>query len=165
MFKVVEAKLPGRDGDAPKRATLAGVSHLRVPRKSKTRAHVVVAEFERDPDLPGAIVVDGDEVIGVLSRHALEHLSHPFGTSLFRDGPIERMLDDQAGPPLVLAEDMPIDEAANFSPQPAGASLRAGDREEGRRPARPAGNARPDRRPIAEPDAGEPDDPASDPGR
>ncbi len=71
------------------------------------------AEFLRDPMLPGAIVAEGDQVLGLISRQRFfQLLSHRFGASLFLDAPVQRIL--AAGPQdyLTLDESTAIHAAA-----------------------------------------------------
>ena len=78
-----------------------------------TAASEVVAEFERQPEIPGVIVRDGLTVLGVLSRQkCLELLSHRFGTSLFLDAPIKRMADAHGQEYLALPDSEEVQSAA-----------------------------------------------------
>ena len=79
----------------------------------QTPASVMYAEFQRDPMLPGAIVADGETVVGLLSRQRFfQQLSHRFGASLFLDAPVQKILGTGPGCYLALAADMSIHEAA-----------------------------------------------------
>jgi signal transduction histidine kinase/DNA-binding response OmpR family regulator len=106
-MEVQSDKLPDQE------ATLAGVAlhDFRLP--PQTPASVLYAEFQRDPMLPGAIVAEGDEVVGLISRqHFFQLLSHRFGASLFLDAPVQKVLATGPREYMTLAEDMTIHEAA-----------------------------------------------------
>ena len=80
----------------------------------QTLVNKVVAEFERDPTAPGVVVWDGTQVLGVLSRQrCLEHLSQRFGTPLFREAPLQKMLATIVPNYLLFQEDLGINEAAS----------------------------------------------------
>lgn len=96
--------------------TLAQVDQYDYHVPPATAASDVVAEFERQPEVPGVIVRAGLEVSGVLSRQkCLELLSHRFGTSLFLDAPIKKMADAHGQNYLALPNSMGIQAAAQKS--------------------------------------------------
>jgi signal transduction histidine kinase/CheY-like chemotaxis protein/HPt (histidine-containing phosphotransfer) domain-containing protein len=94
-------------------ATLAGVPQHDCRLPPHTPASVLYAEFQRDPMLPGAIVAEGDEVVGLISRqHFFQLLSHRFGASLFLDAPVQKVMSIGPREYLALADEMTIHEAA-----------------------------------------------------
>ena len=66
---------------------------------------VVANLFEESPHLPGVVVVDGERLVGMVSRTVLmERLSRPFGLELFVKNPVSEFLeaDKNSREPLVL---------------------------------------------------------------
>jgi signal transduction histidine kinase/CheY-like chemotaxis protein/HPt (histidine-containing phosphotransfer) domain-containing protein len=95
-------------------STLADVGKYDFRVSPETPASQIVAQFDRDPTLPGAIVHDGRRLRGMLSRSkCLEHLSHRFGTPLFLDAPVVKMLETYALDYLAFPESTGIHEAAH----------------------------------------------------
>jgi signal transduction histidine kinase/DNA-binding response OmpR family regulator/HPt (histidine-containing phosphotransfer) domain-containing protein len=78
-----------------------------------TPGQVVAAAFEDRSDLPGVIVRDGDQVLGLISRPVFfKQLSQTFGLQVYLRRPIQVMLNARPEPPLVLPHDSSIPEAA-----------------------------------------------------
>jgi hypothetical protein len=76
----------------------------------------ITAEFDRQPDLPGVLIVKGDELLGVISREAfLEHLSKPFALEVYMKRPIEVMLSQMDEKPLELPSTLDIPQAADIT--------------------------------------------------
>ncbi len=74
----------------------------------------VTAEFDRNPDLPGVLIVADSTLMGIISRERfLEHLSKPFALEVFMRRPIEVLLKQIEDAPLELPSSMPIDRAAD----------------------------------------------------
>jgi signal transduction histidine kinase/DNA-binding response OmpR family regulator/HPt (histidine-containing phosphotransfer) domain-containing protein len=72
----------------------------------------VADELSREPDLPGVLVMAGDEFRGMISRQKfLEYLSRPFGRELFMKRPIETLLHSLQVTPLALPSKLGISEA------------------------------------------------------
>ena len=93
--------------------TLAQVGQYDYHVPPSTAASDVVAEFERQPEVPGVIVRAGLDVMGMLSRQkCLELLSHRFGTSLFLDAPIKKMADAHGQNYLAVPDSMGVQAAA-----------------------------------------------------
>lgn len=81
--------------------------------QSTTHTHEVVAFLESNTSAPGVLVVDGNELVGVISRELLfEQLSRPFGQDLFLRRPIGNLLETRPGDLLVLSSDVPINKGA-----------------------------------------------------
>ncbi|MEB3279143.1 MAG: chemotaxis protein [Lyngbya sp.] len=81
---------------------------------SSTPGQVVAQEFHQNPQLPGVIVVDNDQVIGMISRaHFREQMNHLNRKDLYLSQPIQLLLDVIRIPPLILSKDCTIFEAAN----------------------------------------------------
>lgn len=83
----------------------------------ETWGNRVTAEFDRQPDMPGVLVVDLEgKLVGVISREKfLEHLSRPFALELYMRRPIEVLLSQIAIQPLVLEGALGIYEAARIA--------------------------------------------------
>ena len=76
----------------------------------------ITAEFDRQPELPGVLIVKGDELLGVISREAfLEHLSKPFALEVYMKRPIEVMLSQMDEKPLELPSTLDIPQAADIT--------------------------------------------------
>ena len=83
---------------------------------SVTRSSAVARAFDQRPDLPGVLICEEDELLGVVSRTQFqEQLSHPFGVELFLQRPISDLLDQLDGDLLVLPADCGIAEATQFA--------------------------------------------------
>jgi signal transduction histidine kinase len=69
--------------------TLADLPRSRVAFDVETPTAVVKRAFDESIDLPGAILVDGEQLFGAISRDALyRHLARPFCLELFLGHPI-----------------------------------------------------------------------------
>ena len=59
-----------------------------------TLGHVVVQQFEQRQRLPGVVVLDGDTIVGLISRRQLyQSLSQPYALEIFLRRPIRIFLD------------------------------------------------------------------------
>ena len=77
-----------------------------------TLGEVVSTEFKNHPDLPGVIIKEGEEVLGVMSRRKfLEQMSQPYSIELYLRRPIRVLLEVMETDTLTLKEDSPINEA------------------------------------------------------
>ena len=73
----------------------------------------VSARFDADTKLPGVLVVDGDRLLGMISRERfLEHMSQPFGLEVYLQRPIAVLLKAIRERPLVIAAHVGAHEAA-----------------------------------------------------
>jgi signal transduction histidine kinase/CheY-like chemotaxis protein len=78
-----------------------------------TPGQFVAAAFESRADLPGVIVRDTSDFLGVVSRPAFfKQLSRPFGLQVYLGRPIQVMLNALTAQPLALSHDCSIPEAA-----------------------------------------------------
>ena len=60
----------------------------------ETLGHFIATEFERQPDLPGVLILRNGAFVGMISREKfLEHLSRPFGIELYMKRPILALHD------------------------------------------------------------------------
>ncbi|MCX7422163.1 MAG: ATP-binding protein [Planctomycetia bacterium] len=83
---------------------------------SETRSSAVARAFDQRPDLPGVLVCEDEELLGVVSRAQFqEQLSHPFGVELFLQRPIFDLLDQLDSDLLVLPAACGIAEATRFA--------------------------------------------------
>ena len=74
--------------------------------------------FNEDPLLPGIILNQDGEFLGLISRRRfLEQMSRPFGLELFSKRPIAILQEFVQVPPLILSGDMPVMVAAQASLQ------------------------------------------------
>ena len=82
----------------------------------ETCGNRVTAEFDQQPDVPGVLVMRGQELVGLISREKfLEHLSRPFALELYMRRPIEVLLGAVESPLLELEATLGIDEAADIA--------------------------------------------------
>src|SRR5262249_33505062 len=82
----------------------------------ETLGNRITAEFDRQSDLPGVLIVKEGELLGMISREKfMEHLSKPFALEVFMRRPIEIMLGQVAEEPLELLADLEINEAADVA--------------------------------------------------
>jgi signal transduction histidine kinase/DNA-binding response OmpR family regulator len=73
----------------------------------------LAAVFEERTDLPGVIVRDGDEVLGMISRASFfHHMSRPFSLEVYHRRPVHRLLSALADRPLCLPAGCAIHQAA-----------------------------------------------------
>ena len=76
----------------------------------------IVEHFELQPELPGVIVMAGDEVAGVVSRDRLRaQLSQKFGLEVFLRRPVQVLLDRIQVASLVVPADCGVAEATQLA--------------------------------------------------
>ncbi len=81
-----------------------------------SRASEVAAAFERQSDLPGVLVCDQGELLGVVSRSQFqERLSQPFGVELFLRRPISELLKQLGDEPRILSGSCEVSEATRLA--------------------------------------------------
>jgi hypothetical protein len=79
-----------------------------------TLGKVVAQAFHENPELPGVIVLEESQFVGMISRATFrEHLNLIHHKHLYFDSPIQLLLDVIRVPPLQFSEDCPIMEAAS----------------------------------------------------
>ncbi len=79
---------------------------------STTPGQVVAEKFGQQPDLPGVIITQDSQMLGMISRAKFrEQMSLPDRVELYWQRPIRLLLDFIRIPPLLLAESWKIDEA------------------------------------------------------
>jgi len=70
--------------------------------------------FKQTPKLPGAIVLDGRDCVGMISRdQCFETLGRPFGVELYLKKPLSVFMRGNDNPPLILKETTRIYDAVN----------------------------------------------------
>ncbi len=75
-------------------STLAELSTEAMSVEAATPTCEIQEELERRPDLPGAIIFDGDAMVGVISRETFfRRLSGPYCRDLFLRKPVRHLLD------------------------------------------------------------------------
>jgi len=81
---------------------------------STTPGRVVAQEFHKNPELPGVIIVDQDQVTGMISRaNFREQMNHLNRKTLYLSQPIQLLVDVIRIPPLILSKYCTILVAAN----------------------------------------------------
>jgi signal transduction histidine kinase/CheY-like chemotaxis protein/HPt (histidine-containing phosphotransfer) domain-containing protein len=76
----------------------------------------IAAEFERCPQLPGVIVVESGQFVGIVSRQQFFHdISLPFGRELFLNRPIRALLSTHPRNCLQLPGDTSINDAVRLA--------------------------------------------------
>ncbi len=83
---------------------------------STTLGRAIAQEFYHNRDLPGILVVDLDQLIGMISRvnfrESMSHLNHQ---NMYLNHPVKLLLEMIRIPPLLLSKDCLILEAANHA--------------------------------------------------
>ena len=94
--------------------TLGGIPSFEVTVSPEMLTSVVDRELGSAPDVPGVVIANGSELLGMISRPMLfAHLSRPFGQELYLKRPIRLLLEAERSEPLVLPSDMLVSEAAH----------------------------------------------------
>jgi signal transduction histidine kinase/DNA-binding response OmpR family regulator/HPt (histidine-containing phosphotransfer) domain-containing protein len=97
-------------------ATLAELSSHDFKVGPSETGQAILLEFERRPDLPGAVVVGPDGNVGMISRVGFfRQISTAFGREIYLRRPISFLLEALPGPPLRLASDCDISSAAHMA--------------------------------------------------
>lgn len=85
------------------------------------RGEVLQEVFKENPDIAGVLVVNGREFVGLISRTKfLQQMSKRFGQDIYTKRPVELMLRNIGGAPLVLSADLGIYQAASAALQRPG---------------------------------------------
>jgi len=93
-------------------STLADLPTYQYQVDASTLGEVVSNEFQQDPKLPGVIIKQGEDAIGVISRRKfLEQMSQPYSLELYMRRPIRILLEVMASETLKLSHDCQIDQA------------------------------------------------------
>src|SRR5262249_37590745 len=99
--------------DATTESTLADLPLHDFCVSSQTKTTMVTEELKRRPELPGVIVADADELLGVVSRaQHLDYLGRPFHVDLYGKRPIALLLETTGTDVLVMREGTTVHEAA-----------------------------------------------------
>ena len=110
---VADGRITVGDGGYTRLSDLPRTSFLV---EGDTSTKVIADEFERQPDLPGAIVKNGPKLVGCVSRRQLaERLSRPFGLELFMRSPIESFLASEGAKSLKLPAEMGVGRAMELA--------------------------------------------------
>jgi signal transduction histidine kinase len=84
-------------------STLADLPTHHFQVSSLTMGQVIAAEFEKQRELPGVIVVEEDKVVGAFSRRKfLERVGRPYGVEVYLNRPVSKMLQAIAPQHLTL---------------------------------------------------------------
>ncbi len=77
---------------------------------------IVVQELDANPLMPGVILTEGGELLGMISRRKfLEHLSRPYGLELFLKRPLKSLYRFACSDSLIVTADTSIVEATSRS--------------------------------------------------
>lgn len=75
----------------------------------------IAAQFDEHLNLPGILIMDGSELVGMISREAfLDHMSRPFALDLYMRRPVSVLLQAMKTKPFRLPARSAIHEAANY---------------------------------------------------
>ncbi|CDM96927.1 MAG: chemotaxis protein [Limnospira sp. PMC 1291.21] len=81
-----------------------------------TRADIVAKELYQNPELPGVLIIDDSELIGMISRSKfLAKIHLPNWEEIYSNNPIQKILDFTRIPPLMLSSDTLINEAVQLA--------------------------------------------------
>ena len=79
---------------------------------SVTLVEKVVEKFKLQPELPGVIITENQQMLGMISQtRFLEYMKLPENQKVYNRSPISKLLDCLSIPPLVLSEDFQINAA------------------------------------------------------
>ncbi len=93
-------------------STIADLETYQYQVDADTSGEVVANEFQDHPDLPGVIIKEGEDVLGVISRRKfLEQMSQPYSLELYLRRPIAVLLEVIQVQTLALPQNCPIDQA------------------------------------------------------
>lgn len=93
-------------------STIANLDTYKYQVDASTLGEVVSNEFQQYPDLPGVIIREGEDVLGVISRRKfLEQMSQPYSLELYMRRPIRVLLEVMDSEVLRLTHDYRIDQA------------------------------------------------------
>lgn len=93
-------------------STIAELETYQYQVDADTLGEVVSNDFQQQPNLPGVIIKEEDEVIGVISRRKfLEQMSQPYSLELYLRRPIRVLLEVMETETLRLSHDCRIDQA------------------------------------------------------
>ncbi len=97
-------------------STLANLPRHEMSVGTTVRCEIVARAFEARTDLPGVLVIDGSELLGVISRGQFQVcLSHPSGLASFLQRPIWELLDQFPADLWLLPHDTEVSEATRFA--------------------------------------------------
>ncbi len=97
-------------------STLADLETHQYQVNADTRGEVVANEFHDDPNLPGVIITEGNQLLGVISkRKFLEQMSQPYSLELYLHRPIRVLLEVMATDTLTLEQHCRIDQAVKHA--------------------------------------------------
>ncbi|AMW29985.1 MULTISPECIES: hypothetical protein [Arthrospira] len=97
-------------------STLADLASHNYQVSSVTRSDIVAKELYQNPELPGVLIIDDSELIGMISRSKfLEKIYLPNWEEIYSNHPIQKLLDFTRIPPLMLSSDTPINEAVQLA--------------------------------------------------
>ncbi len=98
--------------DLPPDSTIGHLPSHHFQVSATTPGQVVAQKFGQAPDLPGVIITENSQVIGMISRVKFqEQMNLPDRVELYWDNPIRLLLDYIRIPPLLLSEKWRIDDA------------------------------------------------------
>ena len=81
-----------------------------------TRAAAVAKTFDEAPELPGVLVCEEGDLLGLISRSQFqEQLSHPFGVELYLKRPIRDLIKHMTSETCVLPASCEISKATEFA--------------------------------------------------
>jgi hypothetical protein len=97
-------------------STLADLAAHHLSVSVTTLGKAVAQAFHEDSDLPGVVVLEESQFVGMISRTTFRELvDHIHRKNLYFNSPIKLLLDVIRCPPLQLSEDCTITEAAKLA--------------------------------------------------
>ena len=114
--KIVESKRPYTEIDLSHldlHSTLAELPTHHFEVSVNVLGHKVVSRLNQEPDLPGVIVVDEDEVVTAVSRRRfLANIGRTYGLEIYLNRPVKILVNAVGIEHLSLSQDISIREAA-----------------------------------------------------
>lgn len=97
-------------------STLADLPSHNYQVSSTTKSDVVAKKLYQNPELPGVLIINDFELIGMISRAKfLEKIYLPKWEEIYSNHPIQKLLNFIRIPPLLLSKDTTINEASKFA--------------------------------------------------
>ncbi|BCY16750.1 hypothetical protein hrd7_05990 [Leptolinea sp. HRD-7] len=114
MKKIIVSEM---DGDTRlSHITLAKLPYSNNTVKFSSNLQETTQLFKQYPSLPGVIVLNGEECIGMITREkCFETLGRPFGVELYLKRPLNEFIKSVNINALILPEKTPIREAVNMA--------------------------------------------------
>lgn len=97
-------------------STLADLPNLTYHIEDHIYASVLLEILEKNPDIPGVIITNNSQIVGMFSRQKIERKKVlPSWQKSYHDYPLRKLLHTVENPPLILADNFLINSAAKLA--------------------------------------------------